>query len=269
MNNIINNYERDESRSNSNGMNKVQVVILAAGKGKRMNAEVPKVLVPFHDKPMIDYVVEASMHSGIEAKPILVVGYGKELIISHLGDRANYATQEEQLGTGHAVKCAQEAVLGDIEHVMVLYGDQPAITGAMIANLAKTHINSGKNLTMATVELPSFDSWYQSFLAFGRIVRNDKSEIEKIVEYKDATDTEKEIKEVNPAYFCFKKDWLFSKLEEVKNINTQGEYYLTDLVEIAAHDGGIASVHISPEEALGVNTIEQLRELEQIIKKTD
>jgi bifunctional UDP-N-acetylglucosamine pyrophosphorylase/glucosamine-1-phosphate N-acetyltransferase len=250
-------------------MNKVQVVILAAGKGKRMNADVPKVLVPFHDKPMVDYVVEAVKHSGIDTKPVLVVGYGKELVINHCGDSASYAEQTDQLGTGHAVKCSEDAILPQIEHVMVLYGDQPAITGAMISNLAKTHINSGKNLTMATVDLPGFDSWYSSFLAFGRIIRNTNNEIEKIVEYKDATDDQKEIKEVNPAYFCFKKDWLFDKLEQVKNTNSQGEYYLTDLVELAFNNGGIASVHISPEEALGVNTIDQLRELEQIIKKTD
>ncbi len=249
-------------------MENIQVVILAAGKGKRMNADVPKVLVPFHDRPMVDYVIDAVKHSGIINKPVLVVGYGKELVQSHCGDSVGYAVQDEQLGTGHAVKCSQGSVLDAVEHVMVLYGDQPSITGAMIANLAKTHINSGKNLTMATVTVPGFDDWYKSFLAFGRIVRGDEGEILKNVEYKDATDNEKEIREVNPAYFCFKKDWLFTKLEQIKNENAQGEYYLTDLVKYAAEDGGIASVAISPEEALGVNTIEQLRELEQIIKKS-
>ena len=248
-------------------MNKIQVIILAAGKGSRMNADVPKVLVPFHGKPMLDYVLEAVSHSGIETKPVLVVGYGKDLVINHIGDSAVCVNQESQLGTGHAVKVTQDYIADDINDVMVLYGDQPAITGAMIANLARTHIDSGKNLTMATVHLPSFDSWYQSFLAFGRIVRNENNEIEKIVEYKDATDEEKNILEVNPAYFCFKKDWLFEKLNQVQNTNSQGEYYLTDLVEIAFNDGGIASVYISPEEALGVNTIEQLKELENIIKK--
>ena len=250
-------------------MENIQVVILAAGKGKRMNADVPKVLVPFHDKPMVDYVVDAVSHSGIQNKPVLVVGYGKEQVMEYLGDKAVYAVQDEQLGTGHAVRCAENMIFEQADHVLVLYGDMPNITGAMIANLARTHIDSGKNLTMATVNLPSFDSWYQSFLAFGRIVRNDEGEIEKIIEYKDANDDEKEIKEVNPAYFCFKKDWLYTNLEKVKNENAQGEYYLTDLVSLAANDGGIASVHISPEEALGVNTIEQLRELESIIKKSE
>lgn len=250
-------------------MENIQVIILAAGKGKRMNAEVPKVLVPFHDKPMVDYVIEAVKHSGINTPPVLVVGYGKELVIEHCGDSVGYAEQVEQLGTGHAVKCAQDAILDQAEHVMVLYGDQPSITGAMIANLAKTHVNSGNPLTMATVTIPAFEDWYKAFLAFGRIVRNEKGDILKNVEYKDATDIEKEIKEVNPAYFCFKKEWLFEKLNQLKNENSQGEYYLTDLVKYAADEGSIESVSISPEEALGVNTIEQLRELEQIIKKAE
>jgi len=250
-------------------MENIQVIILAAGKGKRMNADVPKVLVPFHDKPMVDYVIEAVSHSGINTKPVLVVGYGKELVIEHCGDAVSYAEQTEQLGTGHAVKCAQNAILDQAEHVIVLYGDHPSITGAMIANLAKTHLSSNKTLTMATVTIPDFEGWYKAFLAFGRIIRDEDGVILKNVEYKDATDTEKEIKEVNPAYFCFKKEWLFSKLEQIKNENSQGEYYLTDLVKYAAEDGGIASVAISPEEALGVNTIEQLKEIESIVKKAE
>lgn len=247
-------------------MENIQVIILAGGKGKRMETVIPKVLVPFHGKPMVDYVIESVNHSGITNKPILVVGYEGEQVINHVGDKANFVNQTEQLGTGHAVKCAQEAINANIEHILVLYGDMPNITGAMIANLAKTHLDNNKNLTMATVNVPEFGSWYSSFLGFGRIVRSASGEIEKIVEYKDATEEEKEIKEVNPAYFCFKKDWLFSNLEKVKNENAQGEYYLTDMVSLAANEG-IASVHISPEEALGVNTIEQLRELENIVQK--
>lgn len=249
-------------------MENIQVIILAGGKGKRMNTDIPKVLVPFHNKPMVDYVIEAVNHSGVLTKPILVVGYGSDQVMSYVGDKASYAIQAEQLGTGHAVKCSESEVKENITDVLVLYGDQPAITGAMISNLIRVHLDSNMPLTMATVELPSFDSWYKSFLAFGRIIRDSDNNIKKIVEYKDATDTEKEILEVNPGYCCFKKDWLFSNLEKVKNENAQGEYYLTDLISLAA-DTGIASVYISPEEALGVNTIEQLRELETIIKKAD
>ena len=140
-----------------------QIIILAAGKGKRMNVETPKVLVPFHGKPMIDYLLEASQHSGIKTKPIIVVGYKKEDVMSHVGDQATYVTQEEQFGTGHAVKVAEESIPDSIEHVLVLYGDAPAVTGAMIANLVAVHSKSDCSLTMATVTVPSFDDWHQVF----------------------------------------------------------------------------------------------------------
>lgn len=249
-------------------MENIQVIILAGGKGKRMETVIPKVLVPFHAQPMIDYVIDAVSHSGVTTKPILVVGYESDMVINHVGEKANYALQAQQLGTGHAVKCAENSVPDNITDVLVLYGDQPAITGAMISNLIRVHLDGDMPLTMATVDLPSFDSWYKSFLAFGRIVRDDDKNIKKIVEYKDATEEQKEITEVNPGYCCFKKDWLFSNLEKVKNENAQGEYYLTDLISLAVNTG-IASVHISPEEALGVNTIEQLHELENLIKKSN
>ncbi len=249
-------------------MKNVQVVILAGGQGKRMNMDMPKVLVPFHDKPMIDYVVEAVVHSGIENKPILVVGYEKEKIINHLGDKVIYSVQEQQLGTGHAVKITKDSISDNVDYIIVLYGDQPAITGAMIANLSKTHIDKKMPLTMATVTVPDFDDWYRVFhSSFSRIVRDENGKILKSIEFKDATEEEKKIKELNPCYFCFDKNWLFEKLEQIKNDNSQEEYYLTDLVKYGALEGGIASVAISPEEALGVNTIEQLRELETIIKK--
>lgn len=248
-------------------MDKTQIVILAAGQGKRMGAKIPKVLVPFHGKPMVDYVVDAALHSGVTKKPILVVGYQEDLVREHLGDKVDYVTQDEQLGTGHAVKITSDQIPHDAENVLVLYGDQPSITGAMIYNLAKTHIDIKKSITMATVTVPDFEDWYSVFYSsFSRIIRNEKGEVVRSVEFKDATEEEKNIKELNPCYFCFKKDWLFKKLNDIKNKNAQGEYYLTDVVKYAASEKSIASVSISPEEALGVNTIEQLRSLESVVK---
>ncbi len=249
-------------------MDNTQIVILAGGKGKRMNTEIPKVLVPFHGKPMLDYLLDAVEHSGIIAKPLIVVGYKKDEVIAHVGERANFVFQEEQLGTGHAVKITEEKIGNDIENVLVLYGDSPAVTGAMIANLSNTHKNSGKVLTMATVKLPNFEDWYQVFYKpFSRIMRGTNGEIVKSVEFKDANDEEKEITEINPCYFCFNKKWLFEELRNLKNENVQGEYYLTDLVQKAASLGSIDSVSISPEEALGVNSIEELQSLEKIVQK--
>lgn len=247
-------------------MEKTQIIILAAGKGKRMNVEIPKVLVNFNGKPMIDYLIQAVLHSGVVGKPILVVGYKKEEVIEHIGDKATYVVQEEQLGTGHAVKVTEASIPEHIENVLVLYGDAPSVTGAMIANLVAVHNNSNCSLTMATVTIPSFDDWYQVFYKpFSRIVRDENNKIIRSVEFKDASELEKEIKEVNPCYFCFKKEWLFEHLAKLKNENAQGEYYLTDLVGYAASLKSIASVSISPEEALGVNSIEELQRLEKII----
>lgn len=249
-------------------MDNTQIVILAGGKGTRMNMEIPKVLVPFHGKPMLDYLLDAVEHSGIEAKPLIVVGYKKDEVIAHVGEKANFVFQEEQLGTGHAVKITEEEIGNDIENVLVLYGDSPAVTGAMIANLSNTHKSSGKVLTMATVKLPNFEDWYQVFYKpFSRIMRGVNGDIVKSVEFKDANDEEKKITEINPCYFCFNKKWLFEELKKLKNENTQGEYYLTDLVQKAASVGSIDSVSISPEEALGVNSIEELQRLEKIVQK--
>lgn len=249
-------------------MNQTQIIILAAGKGKRMNAEVPKALVHFHGKPMIDYLMDAVSHSGIKTKPLLVVGYQKELVIEHIGERATFAVQDEQLGTGHAVKVAESAIENEVENIIVLYADQPSVTGAMIANLIATHLENKCMMTMATVTVPNFEDWYQVFYSgFSRIVRGVNGKIERSVEFKDASDEEKKIKEVNPVYFCFNKKWLFEHLALLKNENAQGEYYLTDLVKYAATARSISSISISPEEALGVNSVEELERLEKITKK--
>ena len=249
-------------------MENVQVIILAAGKGKRMNQEVPKALVLFHGKPMIDYVLEASTHSGISNKPVLVIGYQKEKVTKHVGDKAIYVIQNEQLGTGHAVSVTESVIGVDVEHIVVLFADQPAVSGAMISNLVNTHLREKNMLTMATVTVPSFENWYQVFYSgFSRIIRDSSNKIVRSVEFKDATDDEKKIQELNPVYFCINKKWLFSHLPLLRNKNVQGEYYLTDIVAYAASEKSISSIAISPEEALGVNSIEELERLEKIISK--
>ncbi len=232
-----------------------------------MNQDIPKTLVHFHGKPMIDYLLDAVHHSGITTKPILVVGYQKELVMEHVGDAALYAVQTEQLGTGHAPRCAESLIEADTDTVLILFGDAPAVTGAMISNLIATHQASNCVMTMGTVTIPSYNDWYVVFTNFGRILRDEHGVITGNVEYKDATDEQKKIHEVNPVYFCFNKKWLFENLALLTNTNAQGEYYLTDLVNRAAANRGIASVPISPEEALGVNSIEELQQLEKIVKK--
>lgn len=247
-------------------MNKIQIIVLAAGHGKRMNNnDLPKVLVPLKEKPMIKYLLEAIAKSGICQKPVIVVGNKAEQIKTILGPDYSYVFQAEQLGTGHAVLCCKEMLENNAESIMVLYGDHPFVSAEMISKLAQTHLDQNAVLTMATVKVPDFEDWRKDFMGFGRIIRDEKNEIIKIIENKDATEEQRQIKELNPAYFCFKSEFLWAALDSLKNDNVQHEYYLTDLVSMAfSQNKKIATFQIKPEEALGVNTAEQLELLENL-----
>jgi len=238
----------------------IKIIILAAGHGKRMNNhELPKVCIPLDGQPIVKRLMKAIKDSGVCDKPVVVVGQKAELVKQALGPDYTYVNQSEQLGTGHAVMCAKDELVGKAENIMVLYGDHPLITAEMVNNLAKTHLAANTVLTMATVKVPDFSDWRASFYDFGRIIRDDSNKVCQIVEKKDADDAQKEIKEVNPSYLCFKADWLWDNLAKLKNDNAQKEYYLTDLVGLACQAGReIATVEIQPKEALGVNTAEQL-----------
>lgn len=241
-----------------------QIIILAAGHGKRMQSELPKALTPLHGTPFISHVLSAIADSGVCSDPIIVIGQKGDQVREVLGDKYTYAIQDQQLGTGHAVMIAEDKVK-DADTVIVLYADHPLVSAQTIKNLQKTHKEKGATLTMATAEVPDFNEWRNAFLSFGRFVRDEKGNIVKIVEAKDATDSEKEIKEVNPAYMCFDSKWMWQKLHTLKNENAQGEYYLTDLVGCAFDEHQkIETIKIDPKEALGVNTKEQLELISQI-----
>jgi len=240
---------------------KIKIVILAGGKGKRMQSENPKVLSPLADKPMIKHLLE-SVQKIYNEKPIVIVGYKAELVEKELGDSCLYVLQKKQLGTGHAVSCVEEAC-GDTEHVVVLLGDQPFISPETIENLVEKHLAHKTKITFATTELPDFEDWRKAFLAFGRILRKD-AEVFGIREYKDATEEEKEIKEVNAGCYVFDAKWLWENLRKIKNENSQKEYYLTDLFHIAFEENEkIETIKISSREALGANTKKELEILEK------
>ena len=246
-------------------MKKTQVIILAAGMGKRMGGDVPKVLVEVSGKPMLGYVLEAVKNSGVDEKPIIVVGpKNHDLIRSFAGENFNYAMQAEQLGTGHAVAQAREHILPDTEKIIVLYGDQPMMSAETIKNLAETHADS--HLTMATTTVEDFADWRAGFENFSRVIRDEVGNIIRTVEKKDASESELSILEVNPCYMIFEKDFLFKNLENLSNNNAQGEYYLTDLIHQATSGGfKIKTISIDPREALGANTIEQKELIERIL----
>ncbi len=251
-------------------MNEIQLIILAAGHGKRMQSELPKVLVPLHGKPLVTHVLGEIKKAGITSTPVIVIGQHRELVMQTLGDSYKYAVQEEQLGTGHAVMSAKPMLPTDSKHVMVLYGDHPFISAETIKKLKEKHLNSSGKLTMATVALQDFEEWRSVFYKnFGRIVRDDSGAISKIVEFKDTqTDEERSIKEVNPSYFCFDANWLWENLKKLNRDNAQKEYYLTDLVKIAMQEEiKIESISIDPREALGVNSKEELETLERMLEK--
>ncbi len=248
-------------------MKDLEIIILAAGKGTRMNSDKPKVLTEINDRPMLSYLLDTLKK--IRKEPLLVLGYKADEVKKIFGKNHRYVLQEQQLGTGHAVHEAISDVSPLSKYVMVLYGDQPLINEQTIEKLYESHKKQKRSpVTLGTVVVDDFCDWRKNFFDFGRIIRNDKNKIEKIIEKKDATTSELEIKELNPSYFCFNFKWLIKNITKIGKKNVQGEYYLTDIIGIAKNQGfELNSIIIPAHEALGVNSIEQLEHIKKFIKK--
>lgn len=250
----------------------VDVVVLAAGQGKRMHQAfpgVPKVLVPLAGKAMLLRMLDAVEASGMARHVTLVVGPAveKKVRAAVAARPVRWVLQPEPKGTGHAVLCARP-MLSDADHVLVLYGDHPVISPQTIRALAERHVAGNADISMVTVPLPDFSEWRSSFADWGRIVRDGAGRVVKNVEAKDATATELRLTEVNPSFYCFRSAWLWEHLPQVGCDNTQGEYYLPDLLGIAVAEGArVETVAIAdPREALGANTPEQLAVLERVYR---
>ncbi|MFA4873415.1 MAG: NTP transferase domain-containing protein [Patescibacteria group bacterium] len=248
-----------------------RIAILAAGKGERMNSGIPKVLHQLYGKPMLWYVVQSAREAN-GTKPILVVNAAHRDAIAHvLHDEVEYAVQLEPQGTADAVRAIPPALVEGSSHLVVLYGDHPLISTPTIRRLIQAHAAAHAPLTMMTVMVPHFEEAYEAFEAFGRIIRQSDGTLDRIVEYRDADEAIKKIKEVNPGYYCFSLSWLQAHLPQVRAENAQKEFYLTDLVGIARRAGeAVAVVPIDdPWEGLGVNTQEALALAAQIIASRD
>lgn len=247
-------------------MQNLEIIILAAGKGTRMNSDEPKVLTEVNGKPMIHYLLTTLKN--INTKPVIVLGYKADCVKAKIGHNFKFAIQTEQLGTGHAVHTAIPHINADTKHVMVLYGDQPLITAETIKKIYNSHISQNKSpLTLGTVSVTDFADWRKPFYDFGRIIRNKDGKIVKNTEKKDATDAELQITEVNPSFFCYNLDWLKENIKNIGKKNNQGEYYLTDLVGMAQEQGfELNSINIPEQEALGINNVEQLELVSKFIK---
>lgn len=239
-------------------------LILAAGKGTRMKSDLPKALHTVGGLPMVNHMLKNL--SNVCERPTLVVGYGADLVKDHVGDVCDYVHQEEQNGTGHAVMVARDALYeSDADTVTVLYVDQPLISEQTLRALHQEQQAHNAAMSIATVAVPHFDGEFEAFEAYGRMVRNEEGNVVRIVEKKDTTPEEYEIKELNTGIYCFDREWLVEHLLHLGTDNAQGEYYLTDLVDIAAQQNKPVRAVIleSAHEGLGANTIDQVKTLER------
>ena len=243
-------------------MARIKAVILAAGKGTRMKSELPKVIHEALGKPMVKYSIEAAMEAGAKVEDVcLVVGHKAEMVKEVVGPEVTYVLQKEQLGTGHAVKCASDFI-GKEGLTMVLCGDTPLITGKTLKRLVETHIAEGNAITVLTAQV-------DDPTGYGRIIKDSWGKFVKIVEQKDATLEEQRVDEINSGMYIFDSAILSEALAKLSNDNAQGEYYLTDTIEIVKSEGlgEVATMVIdNVDEIKGVNSPEQLKEAEEILK---
>ena len=258
------NESGDDKVKNSN----IGIVILGAGKGKRMDSgDIPKVLVPLYGRPLISHLLHSIEGVRADTNPIIVVGYKAEMVEAALGNLYRYAVQHEQLGTGHAVIAAREvAEQAGYENIVVLYGDQPHIPASVINELIETHLRERAAMTLMTVTVPDYEKWRAAIYNYGRIIRDARGNITGIVEKKDANEQQLAVKETNPSFFCFRADWLWAQLPKLQNKNAQSEYYLTDMLAATVAAGEkVASFSGDPLVALGANTKEELRLIEEVM----
>jgi len=248
----------------------LSAVVLAAGKGTRMNSDLPKVVHQAHGQPMVRWVVDACRAAGAEPV-VLVVGHRAEDVKRvFAGDDSDlaWALQLAQRGTGHAVVQAESAMLaaeraGAID-CLVLYGDGPLIRLATLLTLVERHRASGAAATLATAVI-------DDPTGYGRILRDSAGRFLAIREQKDASEVERAIREINPGYYCFRIADLFSALRRVDSANASGEIYLTDVFEILLREGRHIEVvaAVPPEDVLSVNTPEQLGTVSGILERRD
>ena len=252
-------------------MEKTQIIILAGGKGIRMKSDEPKALVMFRGKPFLRHVLDTVSTLRLPIPPVIVVCYKKELIKEVIGNGYVYAEQDEPLGTGHAVAAAKKSMEPGHQTVLVLYTDQLLISKETIENLLGRHNEKKPAITIATASMPDFEEWRSALRHFGRIVRQSDGQVDTIVEFKDATEKEKLIKELNLAVYAFDAAWLWKNIGLLKNENAQKEYYLTDLIGIArSQNEKIESVPIANIiESVHPNSQEELRLLENLLKSSE
>jgi bifunctional N-acetylglucosamine-1-phosphate-uridyltransferase/glucosamine-1-phosphate-acetyltransferase GlmU-like protein len=238
-----------------------KALILAAGKGTRMRSELPKPLVPVNNKPIIEYITHALEKAGVDDIGI-IVGYKSELVKSSLNSRYRFIDQPEQKGTAHAVRCAERSIDWKGNDVFVFVGDSPLISSESIQSLLKHHKETQADCTLLTSD-------FKMKLPYARIIRNKEGKLIKFVEEKNANPEELKITELLSSHFLFKGNSLFGYLDQIQPDAKNGEFYLTDIINIFLEKGmRVETVSIPEyEELVGLNTPEDVRWAENFLNK--
>lgn len=236
-------------------------IVLAAGRGTRMQSTLYKVLHPVLERPMVQHVVDQLRPLDVD-KVVTIVGFGAEAVQATLGDESAFVVQEEQLGTGHAVQQAEDLLQDMDGTTLVVCGDTPLIESSTFQALVDHHEQSRAKATILTARA-------SDPTGYGRVLRNEENEVESIVEQKDATEEELRVTEINTGTYCFDNKALFHALQFVSNENAQGEYYLPDVIEILKEQSETVGAYLTPnfEETLGVNDRIALAEAESVMKR--
>lgn len=244
-------------------MTRLATIILAAGKGKRMKSSLVKVLHPIMGRPMLSYPIEVSLRGLRAEKTVVVVGYQAERVQEAFSEnRLIFVSQHPQLGSGHAVLCTEEVFRGYDGTILILCGDVPLVQVDTLTELVAFHRREGATLTVVTTRLPDPRG-------YGRVVRREGKHVERIVEEKDASPLERKIDEINTGLYCVEAPFLFASLKRVKADNRQGEYYLTDIVEIGREEQKKILAFQVPDlnQFLGINTRVDLARGHEILRK--
>lgn len=244
-------------------MSESLAIVMAAGKGTRMESDLPKVLVPACGRPMIEYVLDTLDQAGV-SKSVVVVGYRADVVRETLAHRDNlaFAEQTEQLGTGHAVMMCREQIDAHDGAVLVVTGDSPMIQAESVGALLDLYASEKPACILGS-------SYSEDPTGLGRIVRNEADEFIGIVEEKDATDAQRKINEVNMSTYVFDAKLLSTTLDKLTNDNKQSEYYITDcpgILRDEGHDVRALPV-LKPCESLSVNNMAQLAIVEAEMRK--
>ncbi len=241
-------------------MNNLKAVILAAGKGTRMESILPKVLHEVNGEPMVEYSINAALEAGAD-DIIVIIGYKGDLVEEAIKEDVSFVEQKEQLGTGHAVMCAKD-LIGTTGDTLILCGDTPLITGETLKKLYEFHKRESNGVTVlsASIDDPT---------GYGRIIRDAQGVFQKITEHKDCTEEELKVNEINSGMYIFNNEALSASLGRLDNNNSQGEYYLTDTIQIIKKAGLKVNAMVIDDinEIMGVNTKAQLAEAEKIMNQ--